>query len=83
VVQVGLQNVTLQQKVCEFALSNDVDKPRCLQLFHVMGKSGCGYGLAFAYVGAGNTPSHCANLFQDLMAARIGQSLRDQPYLPL
>ena len=82
VIEVGFQNAALQHQVCEFALSHDLDKPRGLQLFHVMGKSGRGHRLALAHVGAGNAPGHCAYLFQNLMAPRIGQSLRDQPYLP-
>ena len=81
-IEVGFEDVTLQHQVCEFALSHDLDKPRGLQFFHVMGKRGRAYGVAPAHIGAGGTRTLRTDLLQDLMAARIGQSLRDQAYLP-
>jgi len=53
-VQVRLQNVPLQHQVGKFALSDDHDEPRCLQILDVMRERGCALRLALAHVSAGN-----------------------------
>jgi hypothetical protein len=83
VFQVRAENVALQQQVGVFPIPDNQYQSCCLQLFDVMRKRGCGHGLALADIRAGNAFLLGANLFQNLMAARVGQGLRNQLYLPV
>lgn len=81
--QVGVQNIALQHQVREFAVADDRNQPGRFQLFEVVRERGGGYGLALADIRTGNAFIFGTNLFQNLMAARIGQRFRNPAYLLL
>lgn len=61
-VQIGLEDITLQHEVGEFALSNDRNQARCFELFEVMREGGCADGLTVVHRCAGYSTVLCANL---------------------
>ncbi len=61
-VQVGLKDVALQHQVGEFALSNDRNQARRLQLFDVMRERGGAHGLTIVHCSAGHGTIFSANL---------------------
>lgn len=80
-VNIGLENIALQHQMCELALAENSNQAGRFQLFDVMRKCGCCDGLATAHIRAGHSFIPCANLLQDFMAARIGQSFGNQANL--
>lgn len=77
-VQIGLKDVALQFQIGELAVPAYRDESRRLQLFHVMRERGRAHRLTAAHIRAGHCALSCANLPQDLVAARISQRLRNQ-----
>ena len=71
-VQVGLEDVTPQHKVGEFALSNDGNESCRLELLDMMRKRGRADRLTIVHVRAGHRAACCANLLENFVAARIG-----------
>ena len=77
-VEVGTEDVALQDKVGEFALALDADEPGIFQFFHVVGEGGGADGLSFVEAGAGRGALASADLGEDLIAAGCGQGARDE-----
>src|SRR2546425_141427 len=82
-VQVGSEDIALQDQVSELSLSDDGDEPGRLQFLDVMRKSGGAYRLAPAHIGARHAAVSRANLPENLVAAWISQGLGDQMHLVL
>ena len=82
-LQVGLENIALQRQVGKLAFADDCNETRGFQLLNMMGQGGRRHGLALAHIRAGNALVFRADLLQNLMAAWIGERLRDPAYLTL
>jgi Alpha/beta hydrolase of unknown function (DUF900) len=82
-IQIGLQNMPLEDQIGEFPLSDDFDQPCCFQFFHVVGE-GCGaHAMSFVQDGARHCFAAFADLFKDLIAPRLGKSAGDPGKLPV
>ena len=81
-VQVGLQDIALQCEVGELALAGDLDETCRLQFFNVVRKRGGANGLSRADIGAGCAVTS-GDLFEYLVAPRVGESPRNQGELPV
>jgi hypothetical protein len=77
-VEVGAEDVALQDKVSEFPLAFDADEAGVFQLFHVMGEGGGADGLGFVEAGAGRGAVASADLGEDFVAAGGGQGAGDE-----
>jgi len=82
VVQVSLQDITLQCEVGELALAGDLDETCRLQFFHVVRKRGGANGLFCADLGAGRAVTS-GDLFKYPVAPRVGEGTRNQGELPV
>jgi len=72
-VEIGLEHIALKNQVGEFAFANDFNQAGCFQFLDVMGESGGAYGMEFVEPAAGGGVLICADLFEDLIAPRLGQ----------
>jgi hypothetical protein len=77
-VEVGAEDVALQDEVGEFALALDADEAGIFQLFHVVGEGGGADGLGFVEAGAGRGAVASADLGEDFVAAGCGQGAGDE-----
>jgi hypothetical protein len=77
-VEVGAEDIALQDEVGEFALALDADEAGIFQLFHVVGEGGGADGLGFVEAGAGRGAVAAADLGEDLVAAGCGQGTGDE-----
>jgi hypothetical protein len=77
-VEVGAEDVALQDEVGEFALALDADEAGVFQLFHVVGEGGGADGLGFVEAGAGRGAVASADLGEDFVAAGCGQGAGDE-----
>ena len=81
--QVGFEHAALKLKAHALALAADFDEAGIFELLYMVGKGGGCDGLAIAHVRAEDTFVLRAHLLEDLMTARIRESLGDQPDLAL
>lgn len=77
-LEVGVEDVAPQREAGVLAMALDVDEAGVLELFHVMGKGGRADGLLFGEAGAGRGAFIAADLGEDFVAARFGESLGDK-----
>jgi hypothetical protein len=77
-VEVGAEDVALQNEVGEFSLALDADEAGVFQFFHVVREGGCADGLAFAEAGTRCGAVAAADLGEDFVAARGGEGLGDE-----
>ncbi len=81
-VQVGPENVALEQQTHELTLADDLHQPGRLQLFDVMGEGGSAHPMRAAHGTAGRGVLGGADLLEDLEAPRLGQRAGDSRELP-
>ena len=77
-VEVGAEDVALQNEVGEFALAFDADEAGVFQLFHVVGEGGGADGLGLVEAGAGRGALASADFGEDLVAAGCGERAGDE-----
>jgi hypothetical protein len=77
-VEVGAEDVALEDKVGEFALALDADEAGVFQLLYVVGEGGGADGLGFVEAGAGGGALAAADLGEDLVAAGGGERAGDE-----
>ncbi len=82
-IQVGAQDVALQNEIGEFAFTNDLDQSGGFQFFHMMRKGGGAYPVRFVKDGAGRRAFAGPDLLEYLVASRLGQGARDARELPV
>ena len=78
---VRFEHIAPEDQPCEFARSHDFDQSGGFQLLQMMRKRRRRYGLALPYLRAGHARPVRAQLFQDVVPARIRERLRDQANL--
>lgn len=81
--QVGFQYIALKLEAHALAFAGDFDKAGIFQFLDVVGKCGCGDRMPLAHIAAQDASAFRANLLQDFVAARIGESLGDEAELAL
>jgi len=82
-VEVGAEDVALQDEVGESSLAFDADEAGIFQLFHVVGEGGGADGLGFVQAGAGRGAVAAADFRENLVAAGCGQGARDEGELAI
>ncbi len=80
-LEVGLQDLAFEDEAGEFAFADDGDEAGGFEFLDVVGESGGGDGLAGADVGALDALGAGADLFQDVVAARVGEGFGDEARL--
>src|SRR6266481_7478718 len=81
--QVGTEGIALQNEIGELALPNNLDQPGGLQFFKVVRECGSAYAVELMKFRARHVRLTRANLFQHLIASRLGQRTRDTRKLPI
>ena len=79
-VEISLQHIALEYEGGELPFADDLDESCGLEFFHVVRERRGADGLALAKITAGDA-AFLAYLFEDLVAARIGQRSGDEPNL--
>ena len=82
-VEVGFEDIALQDQAHALALSLKLDEPGVLKFFDVMGKSRSGNRLSSAHVTAKHPRVLGSDMLEDFVAAGIGERFRDQVNLTL
>ena len=81
VLQIGVEDISLQREVGKLTLPDDGDQARGLEFFQVVGEGGSGDGLALADIRTGHALFLRADLPENLMAAGIRERLGDEANL--
>jgi len=82
-VQVGAQDIAAQGQIHELAVAGDLEQAGCFQLLDVMRESGGAHIVGFLHAAAGTWLGAGADLLEDLIAAWLGERVRDPGELPI
>jgi hypothetical protein len=77
-VEVGAEDVALEDEVGKFAVTLDADEASVFELLHVVGEGGGADGLRLGDAGAGGGALPAADFGEDFVAARCGERAGDE-----
>src|SRR3954454_6541929 len=75
---IGVKDALWEHQAGEFALPNNQNQAGGFQFLEVVGEGSRRDGLALTKVGASGAVHFGGNLFEDLVAARVGERLGDE-----
>jgi hypothetical protein len=82
-VEIGVEDIALQDEVGELALPFDADETGGCEFLHVVGEGGGADGLRFRDAGTGRGAVATADLGEDFIAARRRERTGDEGELPV
>lgn len=82
-VEIGGEHIALEDEVYKFAFPNDLDQTGRFKLFNVMRQGRGAHIMSFVQDAAGRRLGTGADLLEDLITARLGQSAGNLRKLPV